>query len=263
MFVIQFNVFPNGKKRIITFSYDDGRNDIKLLELFNKYNVKGTFHLNGKELSDDEKLIIRKRYEGHEISCHTATHGWPSRMPHISIINETLSNRKLLEQISLYPVVGMSYPSGSYDNKTIEAMRSCGIVYSRTTKDTMCFELPTDFMQWHPTCHHNKALSLCNKFLNDIDSQWCGPLFYIWGHSHEFRTDEEWNLMIALLEKISNNDRIWYATNYEIWEYLSAQRSLVISADETIFYNPSSIDVWVEKDKMEIIKISAGETVII
>lgn len=259
--MVQFNVFPGGKKRIVTFSYDDGRNDAELLELFNKYKVKGTFHLNGKELSDDEKLIIGKRYEGHEISCHTASHGWPSRMPHISIVNETIGNRVLLEQIARYPVIGMSYPSGSYDDRVIEAMRSCGIVYSRTTKDTMCFELPKDFMQWHPTCHHKKALDLCDKFLGEIDSQWCGPLFYIWGHSHEFRTDEEWGLMTELLEKISGNSKIWYATNYEIYRYIVAQHSLVISADETVFYNPSGTDVWVEKDKETVIKIDAGKTV--
>lgn len=259
--MVQFNVFPGGKKRIVTFSYDDGRNDDKLLELFNKYKVKGTFHLNGKELSDDEKLIIGKRYEGHEISCHTASHGWPSRMPHISIVNETIGNRVMLEQIARYPVIGMSYPSGSYDDRVIEAMRSCGIVYSRTTKDTMCFELPKDFMQWHPTCHHKKALDLCDKFLGEIDSQWCEPLFYIWGHSHEFRTDEEWGLMTELLEKISGNSKIWYATNYEIYRYIVAQHSLVISADETVFYNPSGTDVWVVKDKETVIKIDAGKTV--
>ncbi len=259
--MVQFNVFPDGKKRIVTFSYDDGRNDAKLLELFNKYKVKGTFHLNGKELSNDEKLIIGKRYEGHEISCHTASHGWPSRMPHISIVNETIGNRVLLEQIARYPVIGMSYPSGSYDDRVIEAMRSCGIVYSRTTKDTMCFELPKDFMQWHPTCHLKKALDLCDKFLGEIDSQWCGPLFYIWGHSHEFRTDEEWGLMTELLEKISGNSKIWYATNYEIYRYIVAQHSLVISADETVFYNPSGTDVWVEKDKETVIKIDAGKIV--
>ncbi len=261
--MIQFNVFPGGKKRIVTFSYDDGHNDEKLLYLFNKYNVKGTFHLNGKELNNDEKTSIRNRYKGHEISCHTATHGWPSRMPQISIVNETISNRKLLEQIARYPVVGMSYPSGSYNDRAIEAMRSCGIVYSRTTKDTMRFALPQDFMEWHPTCHHNKALGLCDAFLNELDSEWSEPLLYIWGHAHEFRTDKEWNLMVEILEKISNNNKIWYATNYEIYSYLSAQRSLIISADETIFYNPASIDVWVEKDKKLIVKIPAGETVIL
>ena len=46
--MIQYHVFPGGKKRIVTFSYDDGhKNDERLIGLFNKYGVKGTFHLNG------------------------------------------------------------------------------------------------------------------------------------------------------------------------------------------------------------------------
>ena len=39
--MLQFHVYPGGKKRIVTFSYDDGsRNDPRLIELFNKYGVK-------------------------------------------------------------------------------------------------------------------------------------------------------------------------------------------------------------------------------
>jgi hypothetical protein len=40
-----------------------------------------------------------------------------------------------------------------------------------------------------------------------------------------------------------------------------AQRALYVSADETHFYNPSAIDVWVEKNRSEIICIPAGKTV--
>ena len=259
--MIQFNVFKDGKKRIVTFSYDDGRNDVPLVELFNKYGVKSTFHLNGGYLSDDELCEKRALYEGHEIACHTVTHGWPSRMPPISVVNEVIGNRLMLEKMAGYPVVGMSYPSGSYDSISIQAMQSCGIVYSRTIKNSSNFELPQSFMEWHPTCHHSRALDFCDKFINEIDSQWCGPLFYIWGHSHEFKTDADWDIMVKILEKLSHNDKIWYATNYEIYRYLTAQRSLVISADEKTFYNPSAIDVWVEKNKTQIIHIPAGQTV--
>ena len=60
--MIQFNVFPGGKKRVVTFSYDDGHpNDARLVALFNKYGVKGTFHLNdnSETVKDKEKV----RYE--------------------------------------------------------------------------------------------------------------------------------------------------------------------------------------------------------
>ena len=48
----------------------------------------------------------------------------------------------------------------------------------------------------------------------------------------------------------------------EIYNYVKAQKALKVSVDEKIFANPSAVDIWVEKDKREIIKIPAGETVI-
>ncbi|MBO5347112.1 MAG: polysaccharide deacetylase, partial [Lachnospiraceae bacterium] len=63
--------------------------------------------------------------------------------------------------------------------------------------------------------------------------------------------------------KLSGNEKIWYATSFEIYQYITAQRSLIISIDETVVYNPTSIPVWIEKDKKQIIYIPAGETVII
>ena len=263
--MIQFHVYPGGKKRILTFSYDDGSsNDIRLVELFNRYEVKGTFHLNGKRylnMSEAELEKVRTLYAGHEVSCHTLRHGWPARMPLASLVNEIMEDRRILERIFGYPVVGMSYPSGSYSDEALVAVKACGILYSRTVDSTKRFLLPEHFLKWHPTCHHKDALTLCDRFLRDLDSEWTHPLFYIWGHSHEFRTDEEWAVMEEILQKLSGNDKIWYATNMEICNYMMAQRQLQISADETIFHNPSARDVWVEKDKNEIICIPAGKTV--
>ena len=263
--MIQFNVFPNGKKRVVTFSYDDGnKNDIRLVDIFNAHGVKATFHLNAmnhQNLTEAEKEEIRSLYKGHEIACHTFSHGWPARMPMISVINEVVKDRLVLEDIAGYPVVGMSYPSGSYNEDVITAMKCAGIVYSRTTKSTDNFPIPDDFMQWHPSCHHKNALSICDNFMEYLDSEWTHPIFYIWGHSHEFRCEDDWQVMEQILDKISGSDKIWYATNIEIYNYITAQRQLIVGANEKMFYNPASIDVWIEKDKKDIIKIPAGKTV--
>ena len=40
-------LFPGGTNRCLTMSYDDGReHDRRLIEIFNQYGIKGTFHLN-------------------------------------------------------------------------------------------------------------------------------------------------------------------------------------------------------------------------
>ncbi|WP_154669610.1 hypothetical protein [Paenibacillus alginolyticus] len=40
-------VFPHGKHKVLTMSYDDGKTaNNRRVEIFNKYGIKGTFHLN-------------------------------------------------------------------------------------------------------------------------------------------------------------------------------------------------------------------------
>lgn len=85
-------------------------------------------------------------------------------------------------------------------------------------------------MAWHPTCHHKDALALAENYLAQIDSIWCQPLFYIWGHSHELRNEDDWAYMEKLVSTLANNDKIWYATNIEIYDYLSAVRQLRVTA---------------------------------
>lgn len=217
--------------------------------------------MNYTDKPEEELLRLRRLYEGHEISCHTLRHGWPARMPMQAVVKEVTEDRMILEKIAEYPVIGMSYPSGSYSDEVCEAIAACGIVYSRTTVANMNFALPENFLKWHPTCHHKEALALCDSFLENIDSQWTHPLFYIWGHSHELNTEEDWSYMEELVKRLSGNDKIWYATNIDIYNYMQAQKQLQISYDETVFYNPTAIDVWVEKDKKDIICIPAGKRI--
>ena len=68
--------------------------------------------------------------------------------------------------------------------------------------------------------------------------------------------------MEQILKLVAHNDSIWYASNIEIYNYVEAQKKLQISTDEKMFYNPSAISVWVERNKTDIIEIPAGETVI-
>lgn len=249
--MIQFNVFSEGLSRIVTFSYDDGpENDARLVELFNKYGVKGTFHLNSRKYLDktEEELdAIGKLYEGHEISCHTVHHGWLNRMLPASIISEVMEDRKLLERIAGYPIVGMSYPYGTYDDAAIEAIRACGIVYCRTTlKEHHALELPRNFLTWHPTCHHKEIGQYINSYIKNIDRSWSSPLFYIWGHSYEFDGQDNWNVIEELAEKLGGREDVWYATNIEIYDYMDAYNRLVTTLDRRSVYNPSVIPVWFE-----------------
>ena len=83
-------LFPGGAKKALTFSYDDGQMfDARLIELFHRYSLKGTFHLNSGLMGDRDWLIqpgidvshyklrkdeIKEVYDGFEIAVHTMTH---------------------------------------------------------------------------------------------------------------------------------------------------------------------------------------------
>ena len=53
------NFINSQKKKAVTFSFDDGvTQDIRLIELLNKYGLKATFNLNS-ELLGRKRMLVR------------------------------------------------------------------------------------------------------------------------------------------------------------------------------------------------------------
>ena len=259
--MIRFNRFKDGTRHIVTMSYDDANPlDIRLAELFNKYGIKGTFNVNTDGAEHRVKPEdYKKVYKNHEVAVHTVTHPYLENVPVSTQMAEIMENRKHIEEAVGYVARGMAYPFGTYNDEVINTAKTCGIVYSRTVNSTKGFVFPKDFMEWHPTCHHRDAMPVADRFVADLDISWRTDLFYIWGHSFELRTEEDWQMMEELCKKISGHDSVWYATNIEIYDYMTALKRLEFSADETIVHNPSAIKLWFEKDG-EVISIEPGET---
>ena len=63
-----------------------------------------------------------------------------------------------------------------------------------------------------------------------------------------------------ICEKLGNKDDTWYATNYEIYEYVNAYLSLIYSADGSKIYNPTLKTIWLEIDDVPY-AIKSGETI--
>jgi hypothetical protein len=133
----------------------------------------------------------------------------------------------------------------------MNVLRACGIVYSRTVNSTHSFELPGQWLAWHPTCHHDdeKLMALADEFLALKPSEIDRPkLLYVWGHTFEFERNGNWNRIREFMKKISGSGEIWYATNMEIYSYVQAYERLEISADGMRIVNPSNIPIWAEVD---------------
>ena len=87
-------------------------------------------------------------------------------------------------------------------------------------------------------------------------------VLYIWGHAFELRAEEDWAMMEELCALISNNDKIWYATNIEIYDYVQAYKSLRYSANGCKVYNPTLYTIWLEVDA-KMYSVKPGETICI
>ncbi len=260
---IKFNLFPGGLCKCITMSYDDGViEDIRLAEIFRKNGIKGTFHINSNKIGkpgEDAANNIPEVYRGHEVSCHMVTHPFPTDIPDTNIVSETVEDRRALEEACGYVVRGMSYPFGNFDDRVIDIIKKCGIEYSRTVFSTRNFEVPEDFLRWNPTVHHTNNLDdFLTKFL-DLKIGRRPHLFYVWGHSYEFDRANNWELIENFCERAGGRDDIWYATNIEIVDYISAIRSLRVSVKGDKIYNPSAQTVWFSLDDKPV-KVESGET---
>jgi len=255
--------FPGGKPKCLTMSYDDGVwQDKRLIEIFNRSGIKGTFHLNSAMFGKAERYLkpeeVHAVYQGHEVSCHTATHPAIDRCPLPNVAQEVLEDRVRLESIFGYPVRGLSYPFGAHSEGIRAMLPSLGIVYSRVVGDSFTFNMPADFLQWKATCHHNqRLLEMADRFLlpdRGINLQ----LFYVWGHSYEFDNDNNWDLIETFCQTVGKQPDTWYATNIEIYDYVQVWQRLQFAADNAFVYNPSAASAWVRVNNGSPVEIPGG-----
>jgi hypothetical protein len=260
---VQLNLFPGGVSKAMTLSYDDGReHDRQLVEIMNRYGIKGSFHLNSGFLGKDRYVTadeVSNLYKGHEVSAHTSTHPFLEIIPREGVVMQLLEDRKQLEKLVGYPIRGMSYPYGTYNDNVLAMLPGLGIEYSRTTRSHGTFELPTKWTEWHPTCHHRDMLKLGKDFLDKKASNSSMQLLYVWGHSYEFNDNNNWEDIEHFCDLMGNRQDIWYATNIEIVDYIRALKELRFTVSQTSVYNPSAIDVWISVHG-EPSKVSAGHT---
>ncbi len=275
--------YPEGKFKAVTFSYDDGvREDLKLVEIMNRYSIKGTFNLNSAWLGTNdnsprltENEIKRSILDkGHEIAIHGATHKAAGMVTSSTYIQDVLNCRLELEKRFGVLVRGSAYadsgitnlrPDVTYESiKTI--LKNLGVVYARTLGgDNSSFTLPNNWFAWMPTAHHSNpnvteyAQKFADLTLPSYEGGRSPRLFYLWGHSYEFERANNWDLCEQICNILGNKEDIWYATNMEIYEYVNAFNSLIFSADDNKVYNPTLFDIWFETGSKTYC-IKSGET---
>ena len=97
-----YTVFPEGRYKALTLSYDDGTvDDLRLISILRKYGLKATFNLNSGLCSTDANRIDGRRwkevYDGFEVASHTVSHPTLTRCPSSRAVEEILEDRRYIE----------------------------------------------------------------------------------------------------------------------------------------------------------------------
>ena len=226
-----------GKNKAITFSFDDGvKQDIRLVEIFNKYGLKCTFNINSALLGLPNRLVrnehdidhskidasqVKSLYQGHEVAVHTLTHPNLKNINTETVIRQVEEDRKALSALCGYDVLGMAYPGGSHcvDERVVQAIReNTPIRYARTTTSSHSFDLPTgDLLMLNPTVYYIEDCleDMVDEFLSlKADKP---QMLYIWGHSYEMDAEYiSWEKFERICKKLSGKEDIFYGTNMEV-----------------------------------------------
>lgn len=275
--MMNYMLFPEGKQKALTLSYDDGvQQDIRFIEILDKYGLKCTFNINSYYLEEEAPGQVNRRMarreatevyseaiaNGHEVATHGYSHPFLDKLPSEMISYEIVEDRKCLEKMFGKVIKGHAYPYGTTSAKVVEVLKNCGILYARTTASTKRFDIPTDWLRMPPTCHHNapELMQLADSFLN-VPERYPNPkLFYLWGHTYEFDNNNNWEVIEKFAEYVGNRNDVWYANNMQIYEYVEAYRALQFSSNGNTVYNPSCQTVWFISGP-DRVKVAPGETV--
>ena len=227
----------NGKKKAFTFSFDDGvSQDIRVIEILDKYGLKGTFNLNSGKFgvkcpyetngrTVERTLIspnqVKELYKNHEVAAHTVGHFNLTELPDSCVTWQVEKDREMLETLTGKDVRCMAYPCGGVNNDDRVASiieKTTEIRFARTITSSYSFDIQENLLRFNPTLHFRdeKLFALAEEF---IQMQTDTPkVFYVWGHTYELDAEDgAWERFEEFCRLIAGKDDIYYATNGEIF----------------------------------------------
>lgn len=227
----------NDKKKAVTFSFDDGvQQDVRAIDILDKYGLKATFNLNSGKFGTKNpyevngKIIertlvtptqVKERYKNHEVAGHTIGHFNLTELSDTCIAWQVEEDRNLLQKLTDEEVCCMAYPCGGVNNNDFVAdviKRKTKIRFARTITSTYSFDLQENLLRFNPTVHFRdeRLFALAQEFLALKTNE--PKLFYIWGHTYELDAmDGAWERFEEFCKLISNREDIFYGTNASVF----------------------------------------------
>lgn len=139
-----YSVDTAEKKIALTFNCawgDEGTD--RLLDILSEEEIECTFFFVG-DFAEKYPDAVRRIYnKGHEIGNHSMKHTDPTAQEYSDIVSDINACNELLYSITGKMPALYRAPSGSYDNKTVEAAESLGMTVIQWDADSIDWKNPT------------------------------------------------------------------------------------------------------------------------
>lgn len=263
-------LFPGGKSKAFNVSYDDGViQDIRFVELLNRYGLKGTFNLNyglmrsnftwqhecGMTVRRIPEAQVAAVYEGHEIASHSYSHPYFDNASETEVLNELGADKFFLERLFGREVAGYATPFYYYSDLIADSVRHCGFEYARISEESNDYCIPEDFYRWRGSKFHwDEDLTDFVRGFLETDQELA--VCQLVGHSYDLDVLNLWDTMEDICRQVSENENVWPATHIEIVRYLRAMDMAVFTNQGII--NTSPLTIWFSIDG-ELIRLHPGE----
>ncbi len=249
-------LYPYGKKKTFNVTYDDGvLQDIRFVELLNKYQLKGTFNLNsamsesGFEWIHESGLVVKRLkteilkslYASHEVASHTLNHPYMDSLTKEEILHELSADKANLERLFGAEIKGFAVPFYYYSELIETCVKECGFEYARISEESCSFTPQNDYYNWKATVFHccEELEDLTQRFLETDEEL---AIFQIVGHSYDLDVENMWDLMEGIFAAISTQSDILPMTTVEIIDYLKAMEKAEITG--RYIQNNSNLSLW-------------------
>lgn len=253
-------LYPQGKRKAFSVTYDDGvEQDVRFVDMLNRYGMKGTFNLNsglmaqGFAWTHESGRIVRRLkpevaaslYAGHEVASHTLTHPYMHELTREAILCELSGDKANLEALFGREIRGFAVPFDYYSELIADCVREAGFAYARISEESGDLALRDDAYHWRATVFHccDGLEDIVRRFVDTDEELAC---LQIVGHAYDLDVEDRWGVMEGILADISRQADILPMTTGEVVEYVTAMRRAEIT--EGYIRNHSAVSLWFDVD---------------
>lgn len=235
---------------IVTTSWDDGHPlDLKLADLLDKYNIRGTFYIPLK--NEEHKVMdfntLHNIASCYEVGGHTVNHLYLNALDDSKARYEISACKTMLEELTGNTISAFCFPGGKYSTRDIELARNAGYLFSRTAAffhdhinhnrpllNTTVQAYPHSTFDLLKHCmkrgqldpiqrnnlfiaYNHKFYPLAKRLVQQISRQ--KGIFHLWGHSWEIEQYGLWNELEETFKMLRYIDNALFLDNTECWKY--------------------------------------------